>query len=101
MIISTLPDVETNRLIIAKVKEVHKNKKIIIIVTAHQIEQALMLYKAGAHYVILPHFLGGRHVATLLEHYGFKAEKFIQEKMKHMEELHHRRRLGHEHPHNR
>ena len=42
------------------------NKKARIIATAGSTDDALVLYKAGADYVTLPHFLGGEHVAGLI-----------------------------------
>ena len=54
--ISTIPDLESNRLLLQSIRNV--NKKAIIILRAHSIEEALMLYELGANYVLTPHFLG-------------------------------------------
>ena len=96
LVISTIPVIETNLLIIEKVRE--KKKKAIIIITSHHVEDAFKLYDAGADYVILPHFLGGDHVATLIDSYGTDVDKFLKEKIKHMAELKSRRKYGHDHP---
>jgi Trk K+ transport system NAD-binding subunit len=96
MIISTIPLIDTNLLIINRLKEV--NKKAIIAVVSHQIEEAERLYEEGATYVIMPHFLGGRHFSTLLERNKLKIEKFLEEKIAHLEHINHRKTLGHEHP---
>ena len=69
MIYSTIPDFDTNLLLINKIKEC--NKKAIIIVVSHQIDEAIELYDKGATYVIMPHFLGGHHASTLIEKHGF------------------------------
>jgi Kef-type K+ transport system membrane component KefB/Trk K+ transport system NAD-binding subunit len=96
MIISTIPDIDTNLLLINKIREV--NKKAIVIVVSHRIDEALELYEAGATYVLLPHFLGGKHVATLIESYGFSLNKFLKEQIKHINHLKRRKLIGHEHP---
>lgn len=85
ILISTIPDMETNLLLIQKLKAV--NPKAIAIVSAHTPEQAELLYEADASYVILPHFLGGNHTAMLLEEYGIKKTKFDAERKRHLRYL--------------
>lgn len=85
MIISTIPDIETDLLLIKKVKDV--NKKAIIIVVSHQIDGALKLYKSGATYVIMPYSLGGEYASTLIQKHGINLKKFLKEKTKHMNHL--------------
>jgi Kef-type K+ transport system membrane component KefB/Trk K+ transport system NAD-binding subunit len=96
MIISTIPDKETNLLLISKLKRINKNT--IFIVIAHHVDDALELYNMGATYVIMPHFLGGVHTADLIEKYDLSKAKFQNEKIKSLKELRERRREGHEHP---
>ena len=96
MVISTMPDFDTNHLLIKKVRD--SNKKAIIIVISHQIDEAIELYGEGATYVIMPHFLGGRLASTLIERYELDFSKFLKEKATHIEELVHRKNIGHEHP---
>jgi Kef-type K+ transport system membrane component KefB/Trk K+ transport system NAD-binding subunit len=96
MIYSTIPDFDTNIVLISKIKEVNKNA--IIIVISHQIEEAIKLYDQGATYVIMPHFLGGHHASTLIEQHGFNVDKFLEEKFSHIRYLKERRKKGHEHP---
>lgn len=96
MIISTIPDIDTNLLIIAKAKEV--NKDVIIAVVSHQIDDSVRLYDEGATYVIMPHFLGGEHFSTMIEKNKLSMERFLEAKIEHMEHLRHRKSLGHEHP---
>jgi Kef-type K+ transport system membrane component KefB/Trk K+ transport system NAD-binding subunit len=96
MIISTIPDISANTLLIRHIQK--QNKKGIIIVAAHQIDDAIQLYGAGASYVIMPHFLGGDHASMMIERYGFNIGKFINEKVGHIEHLKKRKKEGHEHP---
>ncbi|MFH1802416.1 MAG: cation:proton antiporter [archaeon] len=93
MVISTIPDMDTNLLLIKKVKSV--NQKAIIIVVSHQIEDSLQLYEAGATYVITPHFFGGIHTAHLIERYGFKRKDFEKEGARNAHELLKRQMEGH------
>ena len=95
-IISTIPDVDTNLLLINKIKESKGNA--IIVVVAHRIDDALKLYEEGATYVIMPHFLGGKQASFLLEKHGFDINKFLKEKFVHIESLKRRKELGQEHP---
>ncbi|MBI2572534.1 cation:proton antiporter [Candidatus Woesearchaeota archaeon] len=96
MAISTIPVQETNMLLIKKIKQTNKNT--IIKVVSHQIDEAMALYDAGASYVIMPHFLGGKHISSMIEEYGFDSHKFGKEKSNHIKYLHKRRQVGHEHP---
>ncbi|MBI2151782.1 cation:proton antiporter [Candidatus Woesearchaeota archaeon] len=96
MLISTVPDVHDNFLLIRKVREV--NKRATIIVTASEIDEALRLYSHGASYVIMPHFLGGEHIAKMIINLKEKKIKIKQEKQKHIAELKERKEIGHEHP---
>lgn len=96
MIISTIPEFETNALLIKKVKAA--NKKAIIIVISHQLDDAEELYRLGATYVIMPHFLGGHHTATLIESYGLDLNKFNKEKESELKNIEKRKKHGHKHP---
>ncbi|OVE75134.1 sodium:proton exchanger [archaeon D22] len=95
MVISTIPDTDTNIFIIDKIRRVNKN--CIIIIMSHHIDDALVLYEQGASYVILPHFLGGNHVSTMIENYGLNIENFLEEKIMHLDFLHKRRHGKHAH----
>lgn len=85
MIISTIPEFETNALLIEKTK--NENKKAIIIVTSHNLNETKELYKIGATYVIMPHYLGGKHTAKMLSNFKLKKQRFETEKEKHLEEI--------------
>ena len=96
IVVSTVPDEQENELLIKKVKEV--NDQATIFVTANKVDEALSLYDVGADYVILPHFLGGNHVSLLLEDVTNDIMKLVDNKVQHIEELKHRKHIGHEHP---
>lgn len=96
MVISTIPSAATNLLLINAVKE--DNPKAIISVVSHQIDEAQQLYEAGATYVIMPHFLGGKHFSTMLEKNKLRPDDFLKEKILHLEHLKNRKKMGHSHP---
>jgi Trk K+ transport system NAD-binding subunit len=96
MIISTANSYEDNLLLLQKVKAA--NGYVPTIVTAHKIEQALELYRNGADYVILPHFLGGDMVASLLPDFESNQLRMLMLKYRHINDLVERKYVGHEHP---
>ncbi len=83
MIISTIPELDTNLQLINKIKKEIK-KNIIIIVTSRNLEEAEQLYEAGATYVIIPDFLGGSHASKLIDNYQLDLKKFLKEKKTHL-----------------
>ena len=96
MVISTVPDFETNIVLLKKVRRV--NKKAIIILVSHQIDEARVLYDDGATYVLMPHFLGGHYASKMIMKHGLNKGKFMVERRKHITHLKKRKKIGHEHP---
>ncbi len=96
LVVSTIPEIETNMLLLRKIRS--KNRKAIVIVTSRNISETFELYKAGANYVILPHFSGGEYTARLIEKAGTNIEKYENEKIKQIKELKLRLNEGQEHP---
>ena len=83
--ISTVPEFETNSVLINAIKKV--NKDAIIIARAHLIDDALELYKRGADYVLTPHFLGGEYVSKMISELKFDGKGYEQEREKHIKML--------------
>ena len=96
MIVSTVPDFEANLNLLEKAKK--KNKNMIIIMIAQKIDEALELYRQGADYVIMPHFLGAEHASSILKKFKVDKTKFTQKQAKHIKELVTRKKIGQEHP---
>ncbi len=82
LLICTIPDYETNVFLLEKCRRL--NKRASIILTAHGVSEANALYKAGATYVIMPHYLGGNHAAMLVEKHGHRRIDFARERKEHL-----------------
>ena len=93
---STIPDFETNFLLIESIRIVNPNA--IIIVRAHNIKDALRLYKKGASYVLTPHFLGGEYIAKMVRELNTNKKEYKEEKEKHIKTLLKMMEKGQEHP---
>ena len=96
LVVSTIPDFETNMILVETIRAV--NKEAVIIVTAHQIKDALLFYKKKASYVLTPHFLGGAYVAKMIEHLEIDKKDYRKEKEKHIEMLIEMVKRGKRHP---
>ncbi len=83
MVISTIPDIEDNLLLLKELK--HENRKAKIVVMALDTRDAKILYKEGADYVILPHLAGGRQIAgIILDNHLDKIENLKEEDQKYL-----------------
>lgn len=96
LVISTVPTFDVNAMLIYHVKR--QSHKAVIYVTSDSVEDALQLYHKGADYVILPHFLGGERVSTMVEQFTGDLQKTTHLKYTHMDELKRRMLMRHEHP---
>ena len=94
--ISTIPDFETSLLLIEEIRMV--NPDAIVIVRAHQLTEAMDLYRKGASYVLTPHFLGGEYVAKMIKDLEVDKGGYNVEKQKHIKMLKKIIGKGHEHP---
>jgi Kef-type K+ transport system membrane component KefB/voltage-gated potassium channel Kch len=96
LVISTIPDLTTNLIILSVAQRNTKGPKVLTV--AHSISNALRLYELGADYVILPHFLGSQYAATLLKKYHKGEVAFADIKEKHVAQLMDRMTHRQEHP---
>jgi Kef-type K+ transport system membrane component KefB/voltage-gated potassium channel Kch len=83
--VSTVPDFDTNFLLIESIRMVNPNA--IIVVRASSIQDALELYHKGANYVLTPHFLGGAYVSDLIRHLKTSEKGYDKEREKHIKML--------------
>jgi len=96
IVISTIPDFETNLFLLKKAKAA--NKHVVVIVISYNLEEAIKLYEHQATYVIMPHFIGGQFAADLAKRAHSDSTKLLVEREGHIEYLKERRALGQMHP---
>jgi Kef-type K+ transport system membrane component KefB len=94
IIISTIPDFKTNFNLISFYR--NHNKDGIIVITSHNIKEAKELYRIGASFVVMPHYLGAKYASEMIKAFGHSKEEFEREKMKHLMDLNERLALTHE-----
>ncbi len=82
LVISTVPDEESNLAIREKLKET--KSKAIFIGTAEQSRTALDLYNKGVDYVIVPQHLGGDYASQMIKTFGIDKEKYKEKGRKHL-----------------
>ncbi len=85
LLISTIPELQANRLLIEEVRKI--NKKAVIMTTADLVRDAFRLYRAGSDYVIMPHMIGGEHVSHLLRESKQDFASLKRRKQEHLAEL--------------
>ena len=90
MIVSTIPEFKTNSNLVSFYR--NHNQKGIIVVISHNIKDTKILYKNGASFVVMPHYLGAKHAAQMIESFAFKHEEFERERKQHLEYLEERQK---------
>jgi Kef-type K+ transport system membrane component KefB len=74
LVISTLTNTDTNALLLSHLRR--HNPAAVFICHASTYEDAEKLYKKGATYVILPHFLGSEHINNFIRRQGISKASF-------------------------
>ncbi len=85
IVVSTIPDFDTNELIVHTVRAV--NEKAVLVIVADTLKQAEDLYKAGVTHVIMPHYLGAHYAAELIIQAQFDEEKHKKLRNAHLDRL--------------
>lgn len=85
MVISTIPDFNTNKLLFEKITKI--NPKAITIAISHKVDEASELYDLGVTYVIMPHYLGADFAAHMITKHGLDKKGFVDERRSHLEKL--------------
>lgn len=85
LIVSGIKKSDINLNLVKKIREV--NEKCIIIVVSERVEEAFKCYDNGATYVIMPDYLSGNQIASLIEHFGIDLTKFLSQRNKHLQQL--------------
>ena len=85
LIISTIPDFRTNLSLLTHYRD-HEQEGIFVTIS-HDVSETHALYRAGASYVVMPHYLGASHAASLIASHRFNREAFENEKNQHLRSL--------------
>ena len=85
LIVSTIPDHQTNMVLLNYLKT--KNPQAIVIIHADDPYEAAKLYEAGASYVILPHYLGSQKISEFINKSGLSKSTFRKQRVRHLEYL--------------
>ncbi|KND48805.1 MAG: monovalent cation:H+ antiporter-2, CPA2 family [Parcubacteria bacterium C7867-003] len=96
LVVSTVPDLETNLIILSSVKRGGFGP--LVMVVSHRASNALKLYEAGADYVILPHFIGGSYAASLVKKFAEDAIELKSIRGEHIQYLKSRASSTNENP---
>jgi Kef-type K+ transport system membrane component KefB len=82
LVISTIGDFDTNRLILDHI--IRRGRNTLYICHAHSFDDAEQLYEKGAAYVILPHFIGSEHISAFIREHGASKKAFDEYRKKHL-----------------
>lgn len=104
LVVSTITDFETTKSLLAYLES--KSSSGVFIAQADSAKQAAELYRLGASYVILPHFIGGEQIGAFVKKSGLRKsdfKKFRDSHLKYLEDqfgvldeaVEHDRKLGH------
>src|SRR3989344_4319244 len=85
LIISTIPSLETNKLLIERLHRV--SPKAISLVLSENITDTFELYKLGASYVFMPVYLGAQYAAHMVGKHGLDSKSFSEERERHIKHL--------------
>lgn len=82
LVVSTISDTDTNRLLIEHI--VGRNKDALFICHASGFDEAELLYEKGAAYVILPHFIGSEQISNFIRRNGSDKRAFAKYRQDHL-----------------
>jgi Kef-type K+ transport system membrane component KefB len=82
LIVSTVTDFSTNEQIIRYIHRV--NPHAVIVCHADNYEQATLLYRHGATYVMLPHYIGSERISAFIRKHGTNHKAFNEYRQKHL-----------------
>ena len=85
LLISTIGDASTNRLLLSHIRR--RNKDALFICHASSYDEAEKLYEKGAAYVILPHFIGNEQISSFIRRHGSNKAAFQKYRRHHLVSL--------------
>ena len=85
LVVSTVSDMGVNRSLLGYLR--YHNPEAVFICHANSYDQAADLYRHGATYVMLPHFLGSEHIGSFIKKHGFNHKAFESYRKQHVVSL--------------
>jgi Kef-type K+ transport system membrane component KefB/voltage-gated potassium channel Kch len=85
LIVSMLTDQATTEFLLRYTDK--KNPEAVVICTGDTPKQAAALYKLGASYVMLPHYIGSEKISNFVRRSGISKKEFDKYRAKHLEHL--------------
>ena len=82
LVVSMITDFSTNQTLLTHLR--HDNEKAVFICHADDYDEAAALYKLGATYVMLPHFIGSEQISNFIKRKGLSHEAFDTYRQKHL-----------------
>ncbi len=82
LVVNTISEQSINEPLVKYIRK--KNKDAVIVCYADNYNQAAELYRLGATYVMLPHFIGSERLNTFISTHGISRESFDNYREKHM-----------------
>lgn len=85
LVVSTIPDFQVNDFLLGYLR--HKNPRAVVILHADDPLEAAKYYKAGASYVVLPHYIGSEKVSEFISKSGLNKSAFRKQRESHLKYL--------------
>jgi voltage-gated potassium channel Kch len=85
LIVSTITDFSTNEQLLHYIHRV--NPHVITVFHADNYEQATSLYRHGATYVMLPHYISSERISAFIKKHGLSKTAFVHYRQKHLMNL--------------
>jgi len=82
LIVSTMTDVSTNLILLKYIRR--HNQKMSFICHAENLKAAADLYKHGASYVSLPHYIGSERISSFIKRHGLGHDALTEYRDKHL-----------------
>lgn len=82
LIVSTITDMSVNRSLLGYLR--YHNPEAVFICHANGYDEAADLYRHGATYVMLPHFLGSERIGGFIKKHGFNHKAFASYRRQHV-----------------
>lgn len=85
LIVNTVADHYVNLTLVRYIRR--HNQNVVILCYSNDHNEAAELYKLGASYVMLPHFIGSEQLSTFIKQHGLNKEQFKKYRENHLNQI--------------